>query len=103
MEVLQKGGKASLTHCETLVFDGNLNYVKLLPLTGRTHQLRAHMRHIGFPILGDPVYGYTGKNKQWTADRQLLHAFRLRFIHPHTKEEVEIQAPLHLTLNSSIF
>lgn len=94
MAVLQQSGKAALTVCETLAFDTQLSYVKLLPFTGRTHQLRVHMRHAGFPILGDQVYGNNHANKKWHAGRQLLHAFRLRFIHPHSKEEVELKAPL---------
>ncbi len=94
MTVLSEGGRAALTLCETLRYDNQLSYIKLVPHTGRTHQLRVHMRHAGFPILGDPTYGNPSANKKWGAERQLLHAFRLRFIHPHTKEEVELKAPL---------
>lgn len=65
--------------------------VKLLPQTGRTHQLRLHMAHIGHPLTGDWLYG--------TEDRTLiarpaLHSYRLRFTHPLTGEHLEITAPL---------
>ena len=63
----------------------------LFPLTGRTHQLRMHCAHkdgLGMPILGVPLYG----NEQ--ADRMYLHAHRLEFIHPVTKQKVEIVSPV---------
>ena len=55
MAVLAEGGKTALTLCETYAFENPLSYVKLIPYTGRTHQLRVHMKHVGFPILGDPM------------------------------------------------
>ena len=94
MAIVPEGGRAALTLCETLRYDEQLSYVKLVPHTGRTHQLRVHMRHAGFPILGDSLYGNPSTNQKWGAKRQLLHAFCLRFTHPHTKEEVELKAPL---------
>ena len=94
MAVLREGGRAALTLCETLCYDNLFSYVRLIPYTGRTHQLRVHMRHVGFPILGDPTYGNPSANQKWGAKRQLLHAFSLRFTHPHTKEQIELKAPL---------
>lgn len=60
--------------------------------TGRTHQIRVHMSHIGFPIVGDLVYGT--KNKSIYKDGQLLHARIIGFIHPTTKKYLEFKAPL---------
>lgn len=62
--------------------------VMLHPVTGRTHQIRVHMTFLGHPVMGDPIYG--------TADSQrlALHARRIRFDHPVTKETVEFEAPL---------
>jgi 23S rRNA pseudouridine1911/1915/1917 synthase len=94
MTTLQEGGKAALTLCETLSFNQGLSYVKLLPFTGRTHQLRVHMRHIHCPILGDPIYGNNSANKKWNIYRQMLHAFRLSLIHPATHQKIELTAPL---------
>jgi 23S rRNA pseudouridine1911/1915/1917 synthase len=59
--------------------------------TGRTHQIRAHLRAIGHPVVGDPEYGTAG---MLGLDRQFLHATRLAFTHPHTGEPVEVESPL---------
>ncbi len=60
--------------------------------TGRTHQIRVHAKHIGHPVVGDMTYGY--KNQRFKLDGQLLHAIRLRFVHPRTGKEVSFDAPL---------
>jgi 23S rRNA pseudouridine1911/1915/1917 synthase len=74
--------------------------VELRPVTGRTHQLRIHMAHIGHPILGDHVYG-NQPNKRFESEfpdlkapRQMLHAARIAFTHPFTKQPVSVEAPL---------
>ena len=59
--------------------------------TGRTHQIRVHSKHIGHPIVGDSVYG--GSTSLYDQG-QLLHAFRLQFTHPSTKELMTFEAPL---------
>ena len=60
--------------------------------TGRTHQIRVHMASIGHPLLGDPVYG-PKRMPYPVAGGQLLHAFRIGFVHPHTGEEMCFEAP----------
>jgi len=60
--------------------------------TGRTHQIRVHMAHIGHPVVGDPVYGH--KKQRFKLEGQLLHAKKLGFIHPSTNEYVEFESPL---------
>ena len=60
--------------------------------TGRTHQIRVHSKHIGHPIVGDPVYGY--KNQKFNLNGQLLHATRLEFTHPVTNKRMVFNAPL---------
>jgi len=61
-------------------------------ITGRTHQIRVHSKHIGHPVVGDKTYGF--KKQRFNLDGQLLHAYSLRFTHPATGESVEFIAPL---------
>ncbi|MBQ2070645.1 MAG: RluA family pseudouridine synthase [Bacilli bacterium] len=69
-----------------------VTFIECRLLTGRTHQIRAHMEYIGHPVVGDPLYG---KGNRTLYDKgQLLHAYRLSFIHPITKEEMSFTAPL---------
>ena len=69
-----------------------VTFIECRLLTGRTHQIRAHMEYINHPVVGDPLYG---KGNRTLYDKgQLLHAYRLSFIHPITKEEMSFTAPL---------
>jgi 23S rRNA pseudouridine1911/1915/1917 synthase len=74
--------------------------LELAPETGRTHQIRVHLAYIGHPILGDPVYGGRrsarprGRGEDIVANRQMLHAWRLGFVHPRTGEYRVFEAPL---------
>lgn len=92
--VMQEGGFPSITHVKVLErFPKGKGYtmVELLLETGRTHQIRVHMSHIGHPLVGDYLYG--GENP-WLIERQALHAFKLSFNHPLTGDRLEIEAPL---------
>ena len=60
--------------------------------TGRTHQIRVHLSHIGYPIIGDEEYS-NGKN-EWGIKGQCLHAFRLEFMHPTTGKQMKLEAKL---------
>jgi 23S rRNA pseudouridine1911/1915/1917 synthase len=86
-------GRPAETKIETIVTNGKLSWVKLTPKTGRTHQLRVHLKSIGCPILGDSLYGVKAMNEKYGANRQLLHAHLLAFHHPYTKEPLQIEAP----------
>ena len=101
MAVLTSPGasaKDAVTHYEVLERYGATTYIKLNLETGRTHQIRVHMAHLGHALLGDEVYGgvKTQFEKKHPAlfDGQMLHARRLRFIHPRTEEAVEFESPL---------
>ena len=64
--------------------------------TGRTHQIRVHMAHAGYPVMGDPTYSRrpAGFWRDAGITRQLLHAYRLRFQHPTTHRQVTVAAPV---------
>jgi 23S rRNA pseudouridine1911/1915/1917 synthase len=94
MSVLAVGGKPALTHCYPLAKLGSLSLVRCVLETGRTHQIRVHLKHIGHPILGDSTYGNQTLNKRLGANRQFLHARRLAFQHPITLSSIDIQADL---------
>ncbi|MBS0620193.1 MAG: RluA family pseudouridine synthase [Verrucomicrobia bacterium] len=94
MSVCFEGGKEAKTVCKVLAKEEQLSLVELALLTGRTHQLRVHLKHVGTPILGDPVYGSPSANSRFKAERQLLHAHQIRFIHPITQVPLIITAPL---------
>jgi 23S rRNA pseudouridine1911/1915/1917 synthase len=87
-------GKPATSICKVLAFDGKLSLVEVQLITGRTHQIRVHLKHKGAPILGDPVYGAPAWNKKYEASRQMLHAHRLKFKHPITGVLIDLQAPL---------
>ncbi|MCK6457189.1 MAG: RluA family pseudouridine synthase [Phycisphaerae bacterium] len=98
-------GKEAVTHyCVVERFNG-FTFVELSPKTGRTHQLRVHMSHLGHPLVGDPFYGgrhvtlrdLTGRPEDSTEPiftRQALHAYRLAITHPFTNQPLEITAPI---------
>lgn len=94
MTVRPEGGKQALTLCRTLAHDQELSLVSLVLATGRTHQIRVHLKHIGTPVLGDPIYGSVSANKKYGVQRQMLHAKVLRLQHPITGIPLEFEAPL---------
>lgn len=88
---VSKTGKRAVTHYETLKqLAHRYSLVKLVLETGRTHQIRVHMRYLGHPLAGDTLYG--GSTKY--IERQALHSFSLDFKHPYTFEDMHIEAPL---------
>lgn len=92
MAVLSSGGKEAVTHYKVLSHLHKSTYVECRLETGRTHQIRVHMAHIGHPLLGDKVYGL--KNETYHLEGQTLHAGLLGFVHPSTGTYVETKAPL---------
>ena len=84
-------GQRAVTEYEVLSVRTGRALVHLLPRTGRTHQLRVHMAHMGHPLVGDWLYGTEDKD---LIGRPALHSYKLRFTHPLTGEVVEVTAPL---------
>ncbi len=90
-------GKPAVTHYEVVKTCGPVSLVRLKLETGRTHQIRVHMQHLGYPLIGDPLYGVEGAcllSEQSPIHRQALHAHRISFAHPITGEAVSFTAPL---------
>ena len=90
-QAVVKDGRHAVTHFKVVKRYDNFTLVKCILETGRTHQIRVHMKYIGHPLVGDPLYGprkVIGKNGQF------LHAALLGFKHPRTGEEMVFEAPL---------
>ena len=90
MTVTDKNSKKAITHLEVLKRYKNYTLVKLVLETGRTHQIRVHMKYIGYPVFNDPVYS----KKKSTSFGQFLHSAKITFREPITKEELTFSAPL---------
>lgn len=91
MRKVYQGGQPSVTHYEVVQRLKDATVVRIKLETGRTHQIRVHMAHIGHPLIGDELYGYTDKE---LIGRQALHAEQLIFNQPRTKERIEVRAPI---------
>lgn len=98
---VMENGSPSVTHYKVLNRYDKRGYtlVELLLETGRTHQIRVHMSHIGHPVLGDWLYG--GDNVL-LIERQALHAARLTFTHPITKKRMTLEAPVPSDMTNAI-
>ncbi len=104
-------GKSAVTAYEVVeLFTGTGDYqdgftlVELQPKTGRTHQIRVHMAHLGYPLVGDEVYGgrkRSDRDRAW-CPRHFLHAARLQFTHPATHQTLQVEAPLPTDLRTAL-
>jgi 23S rRNA pseudouridine1911/1915/1917 synthase len=110
MSVTPLGSRESITYFEVLKLYNFASILKVMPLTGRTHQIRVHLSHYGYPIIGDHQYGgreidilrrigieYKNEFKKALEiiERQALHATSLIITHPITGEEIRFNAPLY--------
>lgn len=87
-----KDGREAITHYKVIERYKNNTLVKCILETGRTHQIRVHMSHIGHPLAGDPVYGF--KKQRFNLQGQLLHAKILGFIHPSKNTYMQFESEL---------
>lgn len=92
MAVTEKHARAAVTHYRVLERFGSFTHLSVTLETGRTHQIRVHMAYIGHPVAGDEVYG--PKKPEKGLSGQCLHARKLGFIHPRTKEYMEFTSTL---------
>ncbi|MDR0676574.1 MAG: RluA family pseudouridine synthase [Elusimicrobiota bacterium] len=94
-----KTAKQAITYFKVLEkLKNNLVLIEAKPETGRTHQIRVHLQYVGYPILGDSLYGVTIKNFKLNFPllevRTLLHAYEIEFFHPVTNEKIKLQAKI---------
>ena len=94
MAVNYKNGKDAVTHYKVLERFKNATYVECRLETGRTHQIRVHMRHINHACVGDPLYGKCDARADQGLTRQFLHSWRVAFDHPVTGERIECRDEL---------
>lgn len=92
------GGRPARTRYRLIGDAHGVSWLELRPESGRTHQIRAHLRAIGHPVLGDPVYGRSSRRIGRTA----LHAWRIGFEHPVTARRIEFEAPLPDDLRAAL-
>ena len=92
MAVTPKNARRAVTHWSVIARYNGYTHIRCELETGRTHQIRVHMAHIGHPLLGDLVYGHKRPEKGLSG--QCLHARALRFIHPRTGKLVTFTCPL---------
>jgi 23S rRNA pseudouridine1911/1915/1917 synthase len=97
MAIVEAGKEAS-TKYQIRKYLDNYTLVDVTPLTGRTHQIRIHLSAIGYPVVGDPLYGI----KSAYLNRQFIHAYRLGFRLPSTKQYQEFTSPLPMDLEQAL-
>jgi 23S rRNA pseudouridine955/2504/2580 synthase len=94
---VREDGVAAVTRVKRLQANDRFSFLEVTLLTGRTHQIRVHLAHAGHPVLGDDKYGDFGHNHQLEkagVRRLFLHASRLAFCHPLSKERLQLESPL---------
>lgn len=92
MAVTYRNSREAVTRFHVLESLGAYTLVECALKTGRTHQIRVHMSHLGHPVVGDPVYGV--KKERFPTNGQLLHAYKVGFVHPRSGEYLEFESPL---------
>jgi 23S rRNA pseudouridine1911/1915/1917 synthase len=99
VDLARQPGKSAHTTVTGLASSPQASLIHCQLHTGRTHQIRVHLSHMGFPLLGDALYG--GKDLPGLG-RQALHAFRLTFAHPQTQARLSLEAPLPPDLTAAL-
>ncbi len=92
MCVTAENSREAITHYRVIEEFSKASFVECILETGRTHQIRVHMSHLGHPVIGDDLYGV--KKEMFQLSGQLLHAYLIGFVHPVTKKYMEFTAPI---------
>ncbi len=96
-------GREAITDYQVLASSSKESLLLCFPRTGRMHQIRVHLQHLGHPIIGDRLYGKSFSGQEHLKGRHLLHAWKIAFLHPRTKKLVEGRAPLPQEFNLAQF
>jgi 23S rRNA pseudouridine1911/1915/1917 synthase len=96
--MIRPEGDPAITYYRTVQTFSDVSLLELTLTTGRTHQIRVHLAHIGHPVIGDSMYG----RRSSLIGRQALHAASLRFRHPHTAQEITVNTPLPVDIERVI-
>jgi 23S rRNA pseudouridine1911/1915/1917 synthase len=91
MSIARRGGRPAKTEYRVLRSSGDVSLIECTIHSGRTHQIRIHLHHLGHPVLGDKLYG---SKRAGDFPHQMLHAWKLRFRHPRTEEVMSFEAPV---------
>ena len=107
MTVLSSGGKHAVTHYKMVKRIGSprtegASFIECRLETGRTHQIRVHLSHNGFTIIGDKIYGKQRKISDLTLNRHMLHANKLGFVHPRKNKFLTYRTKTPAIFNSLI-
>ena len=114
MAVVSEGGRRARTHFRRLERWRSADLLRAELDTGRTHQIRVHLLHLGHPVVGDRTYaagrerGFAGADRAWAAElarrtpRQFLHAAELQFTHPRTGDALQFSAPVPPDLRAAL-
>ncbi|MCS1406908.1 MAG: Ribosomal large subunit pseudouridine synthase D [Verrucomicrobia subdivision 3 bacterium] len=107
MAVADGSGRSAHTKFRVIEHLATASLLEARPLTGRTHQIRVHLKHLGFPIFGDKTYGNRQTKRlaakvHFNPQRHLLHAWKLAFEHPDTGQPIHSEAPLPQDFNQAI-
>lgn len=95
MSTQAEHGRMAITHYEVIAHRDGISLLRVRIETGRTHQIRVHLTHIGCPIVGDSIYGSRKQeSRALGVTRQMLHAERISFQHPTTGQDLEFSAPM---------
>ncbi|HIZ56156.1 MAG TPA: RluA family pseudouridine synthase [Firmicutes bacterium] len=92
-----EGGQPAVTHYQVVAGNADYTAVRVWLETGRTHQIRVHFCHLGFPLAGDRLYGGSLERM----DRQALHCMQMSFVHPVTETEISVQAEIPVDMQNA--